>query len=565
MKKIVIIIFIMFLVLHSLEATSPTVSTETIAGFEKEVKGVLSKVSPSIVKVISQNHRKYVATGIVYDKEHIVTSMVLTRYPYNHIYVRTDKGQEYPAQVVGKDKGTSLLVLKIGKNSLTPIKQTQSFETGDWIALVGSFYKKFPAIQQGILSSSSEDGVILNAPVAPGASGGAVVNKKGELIGVIRGRFGYAMEPDMTFKDHSSEVLVRSPRNKSKELCFAVPTAKVKRIVDDLITYGEIKRGWLGVSIIATGGQVEVEKVVHSSPAELCGIQKGDIILSIDKATIRSASDVIRVVRSLRPGQKINIKILRNDNEKLLTATIGEAANKDFDISIVRYPQLNSYTRPTPTDTPATIPETWQSIPRLENFIFNMSGAWNLGIELVTLTPELANAFKVKEGYGLMISKIHDNSAAAGAGLEAADIITAVDGQDVKRITDLRRALAKVKKEGQAVVLKYYRQGKPAEKKVIPSRSENSKFPYEYKEIDHSSKYQDQPGDDTSGTVSPKPTMKKNGEIIEIRGDYLYINGKQYQLDRLKMYRMELNKLRRECDKYKQEVERLKKLLDQPE
>lgn len=544
MKKLIIIIFIVFILFSTVKAE------DSINSLEKEVKGVLEKISPSIVKVVSRNHRTYYATGIVLDKSHIITNTIITKYPYKSIYIKSVSGEKYPAEIVGKDHKSSILILKIGKNNLTPIKQAGSYEVGDWIALVGAFYNKFPAINQGILSSASEDEVILNAPVVPGISGGAVVNKKGELIGVIRGRFGFVLEPDYTFKDHSGEILVRSPRSRSKELCVAVPMKKVTRLAGDLIKYGKVRSGWLGVSIDFINNEVRVSKVVAGSPAEKGGLRVGDIFLSIDEITIETPEDVVKVVRSLRPEQKSKIKIKRDKQEKILAATIGEAKAKDYRVSLFSAPGYQySYSIP---GQRITIPEKWESIPKLENFMFNISGSRAIGIDALPLTSELAKEFSVREGFGLLIAKVYEKSAAEKAGLRVADILVEINNQKVKRATDLRTVLTGLDEESNRVRVKLYRDGKIKEFELVPKKMAGSGFLFDPLKGMR---------EEFNITID-REKAKKHKEIIELRGGSLVINGKRYDLDQVKKYKQEIENLKNERDKYKRKLKELKEILE---
>lgn len=546
MKKIIFMIFVILLLMSTMKAE------QSIDNLEKEVKGLLHKVSPSIVKVISQNHRNYFATGIVLDKNHVITNTIITRYPFKRIIVRSVNGKMYPAEIVGKDNQSSILILKIGKNDLKPIKRAQKFEVGDWIALVGAFYDKFPAINQGILSSASEDKVILNAPAVPGISGGAVVNKNGELIGVIRGRFGFTLEPDYTFKDHSSEILVRSQRTRSKDLCVAVPMKKVTRVAEDLIKYGKIRRGWLGVSIDINAENVMVTKVTKNSPADTGGIRKGDIILAIDGKEMKKPNDIFAAIKSLRPEQKSKIKISRDNRSQTITATIGEAKAKDYSVSVYSTPGTNQYYYSTKPGHVAGVPEKWESIPKIENFVFNLSGSRSLGFEALTLTAELAKKLSVKEGFGLLISKINEKSAAEKAGLKVADIIVEVNRQNTKKVTDLRKVLTNVKKDDNLVLVKLYRDGKAREVKVAVEKS--SGFGYLFEPFKNIRKQIDIEYDEEKRGA--------HNEIIEIRGGSLLINGKRYDLDQVKKYKKKIEQLQKERDKYKQEVKNLKEILE---
>ncbi len=546
MKKLFILLFLIFLLFYVTEAET------SIDNLEKEVKSVLAKVAPSIVKVVSQNHRNYYATGIVLDKDHVITNTIITRYPFKSIYVKSAKGEKYPAEIIGKDGESAILILKISKNRLSPIKQAKKFAVGDWVALVGAFFNEFPSINQGILSSASDDEMIVNAPVVPGISGGAVVNKEGELIGIIRGRFGFTMEPDYTFKDHQAEILVSSPRSRSIDLCYAVPILKVNRIALDLTRYGRLRRGWLGVTIVSSGKEVVVEQVAGGSPAEKGGIRKGDVILSIDDKIIKTPADVVEVVRLLRPDQKARIKIVRDMNEKTIVTTIGEGTGKDFSFSFFGVPEPGANPLTFQPGAEVTVPERWAAIPRLENFVFQMSGSRSLGIETLTLTPELAREFSVKEGYGLLISKLHDESAAERAGLQVADVIAAIDNRIIKSVTDLRTTLMKQGKEDNPILLKLYRKGKALEIKVVPNRELDEEFykSFQAKETERLAKIEENSG------------KKEQREIIEFRGGRLYINGKMVDLEEVKEYTKQLEKLRKERDKYKQEIEALKEALE---
>lgn len=543
-----LIIFIVLLVFSSLQAE------KSIAAAEKEVKKALAKVSPSIVKVICQNHKKYVATGIVLDKNHVITNTVIIKYPYKKIYVSTVNGEQYPAKIVGKDYKSALLMLKVEGKALTPVKVAKKYEVGDWIALVGAFYKTFPAISQGILSSFSEDEVLLNAPVAPGASGGAVINRKGELIGVIRGRFGFVRNPDYTFKDHKSELLMRSPRTRNKELCYAVPAGKVNRIAADLKKYGKLRQGWLGVTIDFTADkEVKVVKVVTGSPAAKGGIHQGDIIIAIDGQRIASPNDVGKVVRSLRPAQIAKIKIRRGSVEKMMPTTIGETKTKIPRVSFYSKPGQTGYRYSTGSNRVVTVPEKWESIPGVENYIFNFSGSRALGIEVMALTPELAAEFKIKEGRGLMVSKVHEDSAAGKAGLKAADIIVRANNKETGKVTDLRKVLSKLKNK-EAVKLTLYRGGMVKEMEVVPGKKREFAVFFD--------DFRDKMAEFNISLDEEKLRQIKEQAKISVGRHKIVINDAEIDSRQLLKYKQEIEKLRRERDHYKKEAEKLKEALD---
>ena len=459
MKRIMTLLFILLLLFLTLSAGTPPPA-------DNDVKGILHKVSPSIVKVVAENHKRYIATGIAIAPNHIISSSMVTRYPYRELYIRTVTGEEFPAKLLGKDNGTSLILLEINKKILTPFKQARGTEVGDWVALVGSFYRKFPSIFQGIVSSSSDEELIVNAPVVPGSPGGAVVNKRGELLGVVRGRFGFAFNPDYIYKDHSFEFFMRSSRTKDKDLCYAVPVSRVVSVAEDLEKFGKVRQGWLGV-LLSSRGENDlpgVSSVTENSPAEKAGIRQGDRILKIKDKPIRSSNDVVRLVKTLKPGEKVKIELLRDNIRKSVIAVIGEA-EKSYGW---RYTVA-------PDGDVLVVPEKGDSLPMMQNYVFSFSGSRTLGFDVMTITPQLAEKFNVKEGSGLMISEVHKNTAAEKAGFQPADIIVSANGKKIERNADLRQVLNELDDdESTAIVI--YRGGKKKTLHVVPDKTGDQYF-----------------------------------------------------------------------------------------
>ena len=231
MKKLILVLLLLRWAVSGVQAA------EKIENIENEIKTVLDRVAPSLVKVVAENARKYVATGIALERELVITTSLITRHPFERISVETIKGDTIVARVIGRDSRSGLALLRLDKKGPLPLPQAGKAEVGNWVALIGLFYDRFPAIAQGIISSRTESELILNAPVAPGSAGGAVVNKKGELLGIIRGSVGFSSAPDYTFKDHSAIIVVSGSKNASGNLCYAISVEQVNRIVEKLKIY----------------------------------------------------------------------------------------------------------------------------------------------------------------------------------------------------------------------------------------------------------------------------------------------------------------------------------------
>ena len=520
---------------------------------EKEVKKILKTASPSIVKVVCEGGKKHYATGIAIDGNHVISNSIIVRYPCENIYVKTVDGKKIQAEVVGKDKESSIILLKIHKDTLPPIKWAGSYEVGDWAALVGAFYNQFPSIFQGIVSSMSDEEMILNAPAVPGSSGGAVLNKKGELMGVIRGRLGFASSPDYTYKDHSGEFLIKSSRSRGKDLCVAVPVKKVVGITRDLKKFGKVKRGWLGVTIdLAGDNKVEVTDVTKDSPANKAGIRKGDVILKVGEVPIKEPIHVTKAIRSLKPGQKVKIECLRGKERETALVVIGELKDERSIWKIKLSPET-------------VIPELPTSLPNIENYIFRFVSSRTLGVEIMPLTPELAKAFNIKEGAGLMISKVYEDTAAEKAGLRPADIIVKAGSKAVKKNVDLRRAL-KGLKDKEPIVLAVYRKGNLKKIKLLPDK--NKKFGPTLERLQEKLKNINitVEAENKLKAAEVEQLRKEEQKLREIREKYLKEaeSARKKEIEKYKQAVEQLNKeretvRRKEIDRYKEAVEAMKK------
>ncbi len=464
MKKLIFIALLAFWMAYGLPAA------EKIDNMENEIRIVLNRVSPSMVKVVAENSRRYVATGIALENELVITTTLVTRHPFERISVETTKGETIMAKIIGQDTRSGLTLLRLNKKGPRPMPQAKQAEVGNWVALIGLFYDRFPSIFQGIISSLSENELIVNAPVAPGAAGGAVVNKKGELLGVIRGSIGFSFTPDYTFRDHSAAIVVSGSRSESGQLCYAIPVEQVRRIAEKLRTTGKIVPGWLGINF--DSGSNLIEEVVRESPAAKAGIAKGDRIEEIAGKPIASFRDIMAALEFRLAGDKISLTVNRAGRPLRLAAELGE---RRIDV-----PQP-----PAPPEIPegdlshfaeqlAEIPEPFElatALPRVRNYVIEFTGARQLGVDVIEITSDLGQKFGVKEGYGLLVSRVNEGSAAKKGGLQAGDIIVRAKDNAMRSTSDLRKTLDTLN-EKEAVLLELYRDGRLKKFSLVPDRNE---------------------------------------------------------------------------------------------
>lgn len=450
----------------ALLATALGMSADTPDDRENEVKMVLKKVQNSIVKVVSQSHSRTVASGIVIDPDHVISSYLVVAQPYSKIIITTVSGESWPAKLVGADSSSKLALLKTEEKKLQPLKTGKRSETGDWVALVGVFYEKFPVINQGIVSSANEDQLLLNAPVAPGYAGGAAVNRNGEFTGVILGRFGYSVHADYTVKGRDAELLIQSPRSLNQELSFAVPAARVMEIANELKKYGKVRRGWLGITLTTAEGvgQVQVQDVADNSPAQKAGLLSGDLILSFQNKPIISGDDVSRIVRAMKPGERVQIVLKRGDTRKSLQAHLAEADLDKLNRSGGEGMQMKMI-----------FPEFKDGFPRVDNFLVKIRSSRSLGIDAMELSANLAKKMNVEKGYGLLVTRLFAGTAAENVGLREGDILVMAEGREIRKNSDLHNLLDEME-DGEALNLHFYRDGKPKQVRIKPDRNTEGIF-----------------------------------------------------------------------------------------
>ncbi|TFG80340.1 MAG: PDZ domain-containing protein [Chrysiogenales bacterium] len=468
MKKAIFILLLLWIA-HGVQAT------EEIENIEKEVKAVLEKVSPSLVKVVAENARKYVATGIAMERELVVTTSLIARHPFERITVETIKGETIVATIIGRDNRSGLALLRLHKKGPRPLPQAAKAEVGNWVALIGLFYNRFPAITQGIISNRSESELILNAPVAPGSAGGAVVNKKGELLAIIRGSVGFSSAPDYTFKDQSSVIVVSGRKSESGNLCYAIAVEHVNRIIEQLKTSGKIIPGWLGVNFNRDSNLIQ--EVLKASPAAKSGFSKGDRIVEISGKPIARFHDIAAALQFSLAGDKIKIAVIRAGKTMPLDVELGERQTGIFP----PFPEDFPYA-PEPPQSPfphladqladiSELPGLEMTLPRVKNYVIEFGGSRQLGVDVMEMTGELSQKFQIKEGFGLLISRINESSAAKKAGLRAGDIMVRANRNALRNTTDLRNILNALK-EKEAVLLELYRDGQLKKFSLVPDKNE---------------------------------------------------------------------------------------------
>jgi len=269
-------------------------------------------------------------SGVIFDAKagYIVTNAHVVENA-SEITVTLQDGRDLKADVVGSDEPSDVAVLKVKPDGLTQIALGDSsrVEVGDFAIAIGNPFGLAHTVTSGIISGLSrsginpdgyEDFIQTDASINPGNSGGALVNLRGELIGI------------------NTAILSRSGGNIG--IGFAIPVNMAHSVMDQLIKYGSVKRGLLGVSMYTVTPDIAkslglkntegalVSQVVDGSPAQKAGIQPGDVVTSVNHQPVKSNGELRNAIGLLRVGDKVEVGLLRDGKPMRVTAIIADTA-----------------------------------------------------------------------------------------------------------------------------------------------------------------------------------------------------------------------------------------------
>ncbi len=299
----------------------------------KLASAVAAKALPSVVSInVTTGDGEGVGSGVTLDAD----GNILTNY---HVVEGAQTisvsagGNSYDATVVGTDESSDLAVIKIdpGSNKLTPIEvgDSSSLQVGDWVMSIGSPFGLEQSVSTGIVSSlyrstmlqgSSGNTIYTNliqtdAAINPGNSGGALVNERGQLVGI--------------------NSIIESASGSSSGVGFAIPGNYAVEVAKTIISGQTVKHAYLGGSFQTVTAQnarrnnlsvnqgAYVAEVTSGSPADQAGIKQGDIITAIDDQEITSSDGVVLAVRSHNVGDTVQVKLMRGSQEMTVSVTLG--------------------------------------------------------------------------------------------------------------------------------------------------------------------------------------------------------------------------------------------------
>ena len=364
------------------------------------------------------------ADGYIVTNNHVIAKA-------EEIKVLLSDKREFTGKVVGTDPKSDIAVVKINAAGLPTIPwgDSDKLEVGEYVLAIGNPFGLNQTVTMGIVSAVGranvgiadyEDFIQTDAAINPGNSGGAMVNTRGELVGV------------------NTAIFSRSGGYMG--IGFAVPASMARAVMQSLVTTGKVTRGWLGVSIqevtpelakqfgLKDGKGALVSEALPDGPAARAGIQNGDVIVSFDGKAIDGPSVLRNTVAQTPIGKVVKVELLRE--KKAVTV----------EIKI--------------TEQPKEIAQ-----PEEESVQADKKGTALAGIEVRNLTPDIARQLGLPPATaGVVISGIAPDSAAAQAGLMEGDVILEINRQPVRNLADFKRVSARLGKKDN-VLLRINRRG----------------------------------------------------------------------------------------------------------
>jgi serine protease Do len=313
-------------------------------------------------------------------------------------------GERYPAELVGTDPKADIAIIRIEADNLPAIRlgDSNDLQVGQWVLAIGSPFALSQTVTQGIVSYMGRTGVGLadyenyiqtDAAINPGNSGGALVNLRGELVGI--------------------NTAIASRSGGYQGVGFAIPVNTVSAIMDDLVEHGYVLRGWIGISIQDVtpelAGQfgldedragVLIADILEDTPAEESGLQRGDIILAVDGRDVESMQSFRENIASLDPGSRVALLVLRDGREIRMNVVLSQQ------------------------------PESYVAAAQEDD-------SQEIGWHLAELTRDIAGRLGDSSLRGVLVEGVDPGSTADEAGLVRGDVLLEVNRTPVYSPSDV--------------------------------------------------------------------------------------------------------------------------------
>ena len=389
---------------------------------------------------------------IVSDDGYILTN--------NHVIERSDEitvtlpnEKEYPAELIGRDaagtgvSGTDLALLKIDAEGLPtlPFGDSDQLEVGEWVIAIGTPLNLSQTVTRGIVSAKGRAGghfsgikygnfIQTDAPINRGNSGGALINIRGELIGI------------------NTLIATGGFSTGNIGIGFAVPSKMAQQVLPQLIKHGKVERGWLGIGMKPVDSDLAkklnfdaprgayVSGVSKNSPAEKAGIQRSDVIVEFNGETIQNPKHLMHVVAVTEIGKSVEVTVIRESNqEKRLTVKLGKRTEEAI-------AKLNAQLAET-EDIRSEVKGLRQKLNELKAFA---------GLHVQNLTPAIVERYGyASDEKGVIVTQVEPGSIAEKKGIVPGSLIQEMEWTSIDNLETYSRLAERLTNEQKKQVLLY--------------------------------------------------------------------------------------------------------------
>jgi serine protease Do len=389
-------------------------------------------------------------SGFIIDPSGLVVTNAHVIEAADDIQVTLPDGTHLKAKLLGKDVKTDLALLQVESERALPHVQfgdSDKMRVGDWVIAIGNPFGLGGSVTLGIVSARNrdihsgayDDFIQTDAAINRGNSGGPLFDIHGNVVGV--------------------NTAILSPSGGSIGIGFAVPANTAVKVIDQLREYGETRRGWLGVKIQLVTGEIAaslglgeargalVAEVTAQGPAQVSGIQPGDVITDFAGRPITQMRDLPRIVANTPVGQSVSVTLLRDGREVTVQVTVG---------------LLEEAETPAATQGESAPDATAQPVPDVDV----------LGMKLAPLTDAVRLQYGIgKDVKGAVVTQVAPDSPAREKMVEPGDVITEAGEKLVTSPDDVRARVAELQEEGKAnILLLLSKSGRQGEMRFIPLR-----------------------------------------------------------------------------------------------
>lgn len=353
----------------------------------------------------NQNNKKSLGSGVLINREGYILTNEHVVARASEIHVALSDKREFEARVIGADIKSDLAIIKIDSDQFlpfVPMGRSDDLMIGEQVLAIGNPFGLRHTVTTGIISALNRniragknkvysDFIQVDASINPGNSGGPLLNINGSLIGINTAIY-----------------------QKAEGIGFAIPIDDAKRIVDELIRFGKVRRGWLGVSVQEMDSQLSrhfqldrkkgvlVVRVAEKSPAEVAGLKRSDIILTIEGHEVTGKSDFHGRMASYTVDDKVRFSILR------------DGKNLELNVRVT-------------------------SIPK--RFVAEFTRDW-LGIQVQQNNPQFARRNRLGTSKGMVVVNVVPKSASDRIGISAGDVIRQVNQDRIDTEEDYNKSIA---------------------------------------------------------------------------------------------------------------------------